>query len=99
MAENKKYHSSQAERISRYLAGEMSPSEMHALEKEALDNPFLADAIEGIQSQTATQFESHIEDLKQRLNARTAGKGVRVPVTGITRIAAAVAIMLLLSVG
>jgi len=37
-----------AEDIQRYLDGQMNAAEMHALEKAALDDPFLADAIEGI---------------------------------------------------
>jgi hypothetical protein len=33
--------------IERYYSGKMSPQERHALEKAALDDPFLADALEG----------------------------------------------------
>jgi hypothetical protein len=33
--------------IERYHSGKMSPEERHALEKAALDDPFLADALEG----------------------------------------------------
>ena len=36
-----------AQDIQRYLKGQMSPEEMHAIETAALDDPFLADAIEG----------------------------------------------------
>jgi hypothetical protein len=36
-----------AEDIRRYVAGELSRAEMHAIEKAALDDPFLSDAIEG----------------------------------------------------
>jgi hypothetical protein len=39
-----------AEDIQRYLAGGMEPAEMHALEKAALDDAFLAEAIEGYES-------------------------------------------------
>ncbi len=35
--------------IQRYLDGRMNAEEMHAIEKAALDDPFLADAIEGIE--------------------------------------------------
>jgi outer membrane biosynthesis protein TonB len=34
--------------VHRYLRGELTAREMHALEKEALDDPFLADALEGL---------------------------------------------------
>jgi hypothetical protein len=33
--------------IEKYLKGELSPKEMHELEKKALSDPFLADALEG----------------------------------------------------
>jgi hypothetical protein len=33
--------------IERYLAGKLSPAERHAMEKAALEDPFLADALEG----------------------------------------------------
>jgi TonB family protein len=36
-----------AEDIRKYLSGELSPSQMHAMEKAALDDALLADAIEG----------------------------------------------------
>ena len=36
--------------IEQYLQGKLSPAEMHALEKAAVQDPFLADAIEGYQS-------------------------------------------------
>ena len=35
--------------IEKYLQGKMTASEMHALEKAALQDPFLADAIEGFE--------------------------------------------------
>lgn len=41
---NKKYN---AVDLARYHSGQMSPDEMHALEKAALEDPFLADALEG----------------------------------------------------
>lgn len=44
MEGNKKYSATD---LARYHSGDMSPMEMHALEKAALDDPFLADALEG----------------------------------------------------
>ena len=35
------------EDIQRYLQGKMSAAEMHEIEKAALQDPFLSDAIEG----------------------------------------------------
>jgi hypothetical protein len=36
--------------IERYLQKQMSPSEMHAFEKAMMSDPFLADALEGLQA-------------------------------------------------
>jgi hypothetical protein len=41
------YHTYTKEDIYRYLRNEMSSMEMYALEKQALEDPFLADAIDG----------------------------------------------------
>ncbi|MDB5210888.1 MAG: hypothetical protein JWQ30_1715, partial [Sediminibacterium sp.] len=46
--------------IERYLQGKLSPAEMHELEKAAVQDPFLADAIEGYQS---TDIKKVNEDL------------------------------------
>ena len=35
--------------IQKYLKGDLSPAEMHEMEKAAMEDPFLADAIEGIE--------------------------------------------------
>ena len=39
-----------AEDIQRYLSGGMSNAEMYVIEKAALDDPFLAEAIEGYEA-------------------------------------------------
>lgn len=59
------------EEIRRYVEGGMSPAEMHRLEKDALTDPFLADAIEGIKimlrSHGQEQWQNDISDLRGRL--------------------------------
>jgi len=65
MSEDKIYTATD---LSRYHAGEMSPQEMHALEKAALSDPFLADAIEGYAYAQAP--EQDIVELKQRLSGK-----------------------------
>lgn len=52
--------------IQRYHQGLLSPQEMHAMEKAALDDPFLADALEGY-STTGVKAEADLTDLRQRL--------------------------------
>ena len=60
-----------AEDIARYLEGKMAPEQMHALEKAALSDPFLADAIEGMEMQgDSSKFNAVIEDLRARLATR-----------------------------
>src|SRR4028118_385841 len=53
--DNKQYTAAD---IQRYLKGQMSAEEMHAIETAALDDPFLADAIEGFQGATVAGKES-----------------------------------------
>lgn len=54
--------------ILRYHSGAMSNSEMHSLEKAALEDLFLADAIEGyIKTKTA---EKDIEEIKRRFSKK-----------------------------
>lgn len=61
--------------IQRYLEGKLLPAEMHELEKAALEDPFLADAIEGMQ-QTLEQHgsavvQAHLQDIRQQVADRT----------------------------
>jgi TonB family protein len=56
--------------IDKYLRGEMTPAEMNALEKRALEDPFLADAIEGAQQLPPGDFTADMNQLQAALNAR-----------------------------
>jgi hypothetical protein len=99
MSGKEKYNSLQAEQIRRYLNGEMSATEMYALEKQALDDPFLADAIEGMQSQSTSQLNTGFADLQNRLKERIDGRNIRIPVTVMwMRAAAAVAVLALIGI-
>ncbi|MEI9919632.1 MAG: TonB family protein [Bacteroidota bacterium] len=53
--------------IEKYLKGEMSPKEMHALEKKALSDPFLADALDGGALIDQKDFSKDIEELDQSI--------------------------------
>ena len=66
MKENeKKYNSID---FARYHSGEMPPDEMHALEKAALEDPFLADALEGyIHSK---DHEKELSEIRIRLEEK-----------------------------
>jgi hypothetical protein len=56
--------------IQRYWKGEMSAREMHDLEKAALEDPFLADALEGMETQDNALLSQHLDDLHARLSKR-----------------------------
>jgi len=55
-------------RIKQYLKGELSPEEMNRLEREALDDPFLNDALEGYQHKGINTGKLTL--LQQRLQDR-----------------------------
>ncbi len=58
----------------------MSPGEMHALEKAALEDPFLADALEGYSNTNTASAD--MSDLADRLNERTKDQQAKViPIT------------------
>ena len=66
---NKVNHNKQytAQDIHRYHSGNMNAAQMHALEKAALDDPFLADALEGY-SHTQTA-DADLQNIRTRLDA------------------------------
>src|SRR5688500_16460762 len=56
--------------IEKYLNGELTPAQMHALEKKALDDPFLADALEGAQHLSPDELATDFSLLQAALNKR-----------------------------
>jgi len=66
MADGNNINTFTAADIEKYHKGLMSPKERHALEKAALDDPFLADALEGYGA-SAVNVQEDIADLKKRL--------------------------------
>ena len=56
--------------IQQYLEGKLSPAEMHAIEKAALDDPFLADAMEGYAVGDTNQQNKDLQSLRINLEAR-----------------------------
>lgn len=51
------------EEIQRYLSGAMSPVERHELERAALQDPFLSDAIDGFEQQGTSNFVNHQHEI------------------------------------
>ena len=56
--------------IEKYLRGKLSSDEMHALEKEALSDPFLAEALEGIEQAGADNFLYDLHKINRSVHAR-----------------------------
>lgn len=87
--------------IQRYLDGKMSAAEMHAFEKASLDDPFLADAIEGMESVRSSHGQStidtHLTALHGELQERRRG-GAVVPMGGFNwrKLVAAAVILVVL---
>ncbi len=67
--------------IEKYQQGLLSPADMHAMEKAALEDPFLADAMEGYAEAGAT-LQADLDDLKKRLAQRTEEKTKVIPLGG-----------------
>lgn len=51
--------------IEEYLSGSMPPAKMHEIEKAALDDPFLADAIEGFEGMKEKEWRRQLITLHQ----------------------------------
>ena len=55
-----------AEDIEKYLSGKLTPVQMHAMEKAALDDPFLAEAMEGYESMKGKDWNTGLVALRQQ---------------------------------
>ena len=79
--------------IQKYLNGELSAREMHQLEQDALDDPFLADALEGLGSAPAAEVAQDMEALRTRLQHRVEQKRKQI-IPPVWRLAAAIILLL-----
>ena len=68
MSEEKNINAFTAADIQKYWTGKLSAAEMHAMEKAAMDDPFLADAMEGYKNNFS--LESDVDTLRERLEKR-----------------------------
>lgn len=57
--------------IKAYLSGLVKGPSAHQLERDALDDPFLSDALDGFEAFDPEQLDSDIQTLQDRLNRRT----------------------------
>jgi hypothetical protein len=62
------------EDIRRYKQGFMSKEEMHAFEKASMEDPFLADALEGYMEADVALAEEHLNNIRDRISGKEAEK-------------------------
>jgi hypothetical protein len=70
LSEEKKYKNYTAADIEKYHRGLLSPAEMNELEKAALDDPFLADALEGYGA-TMVNVSSDLSELEKKIRRKS----------------------------
>ncbi len=56
--------------IEQYLAGNMSAQQMHAIEKAALDDPFLAEAMEGYEAVKDKEWNNQLVALREEISRK-----------------------------
>jgi len=78
--------------IRKYLNGELDAKAMHQLERQAQDDPFLMDALEGYGSAKADQ-QKHLDELSARLKNRIEPKKGRIIPFRFLSIAASVLVV------
>ena len=76
MDKKKSYQQISFEEIEKYFSGQMNPAEMHALEKSALNDPFLAEAMEGYHHQKNNwdEVKKHAAFLEENLDKKVIEK-------------------------
>ncbi len=82
-----------------YLNGQLEAKEMHRIEREALDDDFDAEALEGLSSLSAEGFETDMATLSARLEKRIAKEKPKKKLLLWPRWAAAIAVFALASWG
>ncbi len=81
-----------AELIQKYREGKLSAAEMHRVERLLLEDPFYADAMEGLEDQA--DLNIHMADLKERLAQRVSASQKSIPMYRHTWQIAAAVVML-----
>ncbi len=70
------YHFYGPEDIKRYLDGGMNAQEMHDMEKAALKDPMLADAIDGFRNADASVTHKHLNDIRAAILGTAAKENI-----------------------
>ncbi|RYE19007.1 MAG: hypothetical protein EOP51_20785, partial [Sphingobacteriales bacterium] len=90
-------HTDISNRIKKYLNGELGGPAMHLLEKEAQNDPFLMDALEGYEQAGGPQ-QANLANIHARLQQRTEPKVRRIIPWKAISIAASVLVFLIMGV-
>ena len=69
--------------VDRYLRGDMTPEDQYALERAALLDPLLADAIEGFSQTQTTNWQPHLKRLEERIQSHQNETKKNAPVVSI----------------
>ena len=104
MSEKNQHRQYSAVDIQSYLKGEMSKEEMHQIETAALEDPFLADAIEGYQTALAQGSEDSLtaginklnEEFSKRVNPPA--RVVPMPYSPAWQVATAACVLIIISI-
>ncbi|MDH5398807.1 MAG: TonB family protein [Cyclobacteriaceae bacterium] len=70
MNDNK--HHIESEKLRKYLDGQLDSSEQQRLERKALDDPFMQEAMEGLEALEGSELTTDLADVSARLSKRTA---------------------------
>ncbi len=70
MKEDKINNIYKAEDIEQYFSGKLLPEQMHAMEKAALDDPFLAEAMEGYEEMKKETWDKELNELREKFAAK-----------------------------
>ena len=70
MADNNQHIIYTAENIEQYFSGKLLPEQMHAMEKAALDDPFLADAMEGYEALRNQPWQQALNAAREKIATR-----------------------------
>lgn len=100
MAEQQTYNPYTLADIERYLQGKMSAADMHAMEKAALQDPFLSDAIEGYSQAPFSVSRENLDSIAAALaNGKDEAKVIDMPVKKRGWLTVAASILAVAAVG
>lgn len=71
--------------IENYLSGKLTAQEMHAIEKQALQDPFLADAIEGYSNTNPKNTAKHLQQIHQTITKKQGERFDKTVITSISK--------------